>query len=93
MQMQPTPCPNKDATATVHNFCSAHVCTPDLVSADGVQLDLLMVFALMRRRGYHVSEPRRPQQQLNRKATTWLVDVTLPAGTFVQLAFPTPNTP
>ncbi|NHZ83702.1 hypothetical protein F2P44_31205 [Massilia sp. CCM 8695] len=93
MSMQLTPCRNRDATAILRNFCRAHVCTPDLVSADGAQLDLLMVFALMRRRGYHVSEPRRPQQQLNRKATTWLVDVTLPAGTSVQLAFPTSNTP
>lgn len=95
MSMQLSPCHNTEsrtASSAVQNFCRAHVCTPDLVSVDGTQLDLPMIFALMRRRGYQVSEPRRPQRQLNKAATTWLVDVTLPAGTFAQLAYAIPNT-
>ena len=78
--------------ARLHDFCSAHVCTVDQVSDDSVRLAPLKVFALMRQHGYQVSEPRRLQQQLNRAGTTWVVDVTLPAGVAVRLAFITPNT-
>jgi hypothetical protein len=72
-------------------FCSAHVCTPAQVSADGKRLDMLKVFDLMRTRGYQVSEPARPQQQLRKGHTTWLVEVRLPGGVGVTLSFSTPN--
>jgi hypothetical protein len=78
--------------ARLNNFCSAHVCTTDQVSADGKRLNMLKVFALMRTRGYTVSNPVRPQQQLRRTHTTWLVDITTPAGPSVRLSFCTPNT-
>lgn len=78
--------------ARLNNFCSAHVCTVGQVSTDGKRLDPLKVFALMRTSGYQVSDPVRPQQQLRKGFTTWLVDITLPAGPAVQLSFCTPNT-
>ncbi len=73
-------------------FCSAHVCTVDQVSADGKRLDMLKVFGLMRTRGYQVSQPSKPQQQLHKAHTTWTVDITVPTGAAVSLAFSTPNT-
>jgi hypothetical protein len=73
-------------------FCSTHVCTPDQVSTDGKRLDMLKVFDLMRARGYQISQPVKPQQQLRKGHTTWTVDVTVPAGASVALAFFTPNT-
>jgi hypothetical protein len=76
----------------LNDFCSAHVCTTDQVSADGKRLDMLKVFDLMRERGYQVSTPTKPQQQLRKGHTTWTVDVTLPKGAAVSLAFCTPNT-
>lgn len=78
--------------ARLNDFCSAHVCTVDQVSTDGVRLAPLKVFALMRTKGYTVSDPFRPQQQLRKGFTTWLVDITLPDGTGVALGFYTPNT-
>lgn len=76
----------------LNDFCRAHVCTPDQVSADGKRLAMLKVFALMRTRGYAVTDPVRPQQQLRKGFTTWTVDVTVPGGAAVSLAFCTPNT-
>lgn len=76
----------------LNDFCSAHVCTSAQVSTDGKRLDMLKVFALMRTRGYQVSQPVKPQQQLRKGYTTWTVDVTVPAGAAVSLAFSTPNT-
>jgi hypothetical protein len=54
---------------------------------------MLKVFALMRTRDYLVSEPKHAQQQRRPGFTAWLVDITVPAGATVQLAFFTPNTP
>jgi|GEM_PF-3545680 len=77
----------------LHDFCRAHVCTSDEVSADGKRLDMLKVFALMRARGYQVSEPKHAQQQRRPGFTAWLVDITVPSRHVVQLAFFTPNPP
>jgi len=77
----------------LHAFCSAHVCNSDEVSSEGLRLDPLKVFALMRTRGYQVSDPRPAQQQLCSGFTAWLVDIAVPGGHVVQLAFFTPNTP
>jgi hypothetical protein len=82
-----------DEISRLNSFCSAHVCTSDQVSKDGKRLDMLMVFALMRTRGYTVSEPTRPQQQPRKTHTMWLVEVTLPSGPAVRLSFCTPNPP
>ncbi len=78
--------------ARLNDFCSAHVCTVAQVSVDGIRLDPLKVFDLMRTKGYTVSEPHRPQQQLRAGFTTWLVEITVPNGARVQLGFHTPNT-
>lgn len=77
----------------LHAFCAAIGCGPADASSDGVRVDMLRVFETMRRRGYTVSQPTRPQAQLRKDVTTWLVNVTLPAGgpSFV-LGFSTPNT-
>jgi hypothetical protein len=78
--------------ATLQRFCSAHVCTPAEVSADGKRLDMLRVFDLMRGRGYQVSPPARAQHQPKHGFTKWLVDITLPGpGPSVKLGFFTPN--
>ena len=79
--------------AQLQAFCLAIHCAPADASSDGIHGDMLRVFDLMRARGYQVSEPKRPQTQLRKSVTTWLVNVTLPAGgpSFV-LGFCTPNT-
>ena len=79
--------------AKLQAFCHAIGCTAADASSDGVRVDMLRVFEVMRRRGYSVSEPTRPQAQRLKGATTWLSNVTLPAGgpSFV-LGFCTPNT-
>jgi hypothetical protein len=80
--------------ASLQQFCSAHVCTPAEVSADGKRLDMLRVFDLMRSRGYQVSPPARSQHQPKKGFTAWLVDVVLPGpGPSTKLGFYTPNTP
>jgi len=76
----------------LNHFCSAHVCTVDQVSKDGKRLDILKTFDLMRARGYQVSQPTRPQQQLRKGFTTWLVEISLPSHASVTLGFYTPNT-
>jgi hypothetical protein len=74
-------------------FCAGVGCTLADASSDGVHVDMLRVFEVMRRRGYSVSQPTRPQAQQHTNVTTWLASVTLPAGgpSFV-LGFSTPNT-
>lgn len=79
--------------ALLSEYCSAHACTPDQVSRDGIRLDISMVFDLMRSRGYAVSAPRRAAHQPNRSSTTWLVDIQLPSGEALVMGFYTPNTP
>lgn len=79
--------------ATLHAWCSAHVCTADEVSADGKRLDMLLVLDLMRARGYGVSAPARAPHQPRKGFTAWLVDVALPnRGPRCTLGFYTPNT-
>jgi hypothetical protein len=79
--------------AKLEAFCLAIGCAPADASSDGVHVDMLRVFDLMRRRGYSVSEPIRPQAQQRKDVTTWLANVTLPAGgPSLVLGFSTPNT-
>lgn len=78
--------------ATLHAFCSAHVCTSVEVSSDGKRLDMLLVFDLMRSRGYGLSTPARAPHQPKKGFTGWLVDVVLPnSGTQCALGFYTSN--
>ena len=83
---------SRDASR-LHDFCALHKCTADQVSLDGVRLNMLKVFDLMRRQGYQVSEPIRPQQQMRKGSTLWHVTVVLPAGPSVRMAFHTPDQP
>jgi hypothetical protein len=76
----------------LNDFCSAHVCTTADVSADGKRLNMPKVFALMRSRGYTVSDPKRSNQQPRPGQTLWLVSITFPDGIAAQLGFYTPNT-
>jgi hypothetical protein len=78
--------------ACLHGFCQTHQCAAADVSSDGKRLDILRVFDLMRRRGYSVTQPTRPQTQLRKGFTAWLVDVALPAGPSFTLGLYTPNT-
>lgn len=91
----PLHCALEDARdrAYLQDLWRAVACERADVSSDGIRIDMLRVFDLMRQRGYLVSEPRRPQLQRRQGRSTWLVDVTLPAGgaSFVW-AFETPNT-
>lgn len=77
---------------TLIRFCSAHVCTPTEVSEDGKRLHLPRVLQLMRSRGYHVSEPTRPQHQPKKGFTAWLVHIRMPRVEF-DIGFYTPNAP
>jgi hypothetical protein len=78
--------------ARLDDFCAAVGCTAAEASADGVHLDILHVFDLMRSRGYKVSAPAKPQQQPRAGFTTWLVEATLPNnGPSLRLGFVTAN--
>ncbi len=78
--------------AELDAFCAGIGCTAADASSDGIHLDILHVFDLMRSRGYKVSAPVKPQQQLRPGVTTWLVDATLPNnGPSLRLAFATSN--
>jgi hypothetical protein len=79
--------------ASLSDFCSAHVCTPEEVSTDGKRLDMLRVFDLMRARGYEISAPARAQHQPVKGSTKWLTHVQLPTGQSFDMGFYTPNTP
>lgn len=76
----------------LHAFCQEHGCAVVDVSSDGVRVDMLRVLDLMRRRGYTVAEPTRPQSQQRKGHTTWLVAIALPNGPHCALGFCTPNT-
>jgi hypothetical protein len=73
-------------------FCNDHGCPVSEVSTDGIHISMPLLLDLMRRRGYSVDAPVRPQTQLRKGHTTWLVNVTLPAGPCCALGFCTPNT-
>lgn len=73
-------------------FCAAVGCTAAEASSDGVHLDILHVFDLMRSRGYKLSAPVKSRHQPRQDFTTWIVDTTLPNnGPCVRLGFVTPN--
>ena len=72
------------ARFTRNTGCSAH----EVAGADG-RLSILQVFEAMRRRGYQVTEPVRPQQQPRAGFTAWCVSVTLPKGVSFKLAYHT----
>lgn len=79
--------------AELHDFCSAHACTSEEVSIDGKRLSILLVFELMRKRGFEISSPERSQHQPKKGFTAWLVDVVLPDnGPSLKLGFYTPDT-
>ena len=75
------------ARFTRNTGCAAN----EVIGADG-RLSILQVFDAMRRRGYHVTEPVRPQQQPRAGFTAWCVSVTLPKGISFKLAYHTPGT-
>lgn len=74
------------ARFTRNSGCAAK----ELTGPDG-RLSILQVFEAMRRRGYHVTEPVRPQQQPRAGFTAWCVSVTLPKGVSFKLAYHTPG--
>jgi hypothetical protein len=76
--------------AELATFCSAHVCTPDQVSADGKRLQLPHVLQLMRDRGYQVSDPTPAPLQPKRGFTAWLVHICIPRAQF-DIGFYTPD--
>lgn len=79
--------------AQLQALCRATGCAPADVSGDGIHVDMLRVLDLMRARGYGASVPVRPQAQMRRGATTWLVAITLPnGGPGVTVGFYVPNT-
>ncbi len=71
----------------LHGFCAVHRCAEEAVSVDGTRLDMPRVFALMRSRGYLVSDPETPQTQRKFGMITLLVQITLPAGPSFKLAY------
>lgn len=78
--------------AELATFCSAHVCTPDQVSADGQRLHLPRVLQLMRDRGYQVADPVPAPIQPKRGLTAWIVHIRLPKVEF-DMGFFTPDAP
>ena len=75
------------ARFTRNTGCAAQ----EVTDANG-RLSILQVFEAMRRRGYHITEPVRPQQQPRAGFTAWCVSVTLPKGISFKLAYHTPGT-
>jgi hypothetical protein len=83
----------QEAAARLAALARSAACAPSEISADGKTIDTLMVFELMRKRGYQVDTPVRPQTQLKHGMTTWLVHVTLPSGESFTLVFYEPIKP
>lgn len=77
--------------ARVNQFAQSNGLEPSEVSADGVSLSILQVFDAMRRRGYTISEPVRPQAQpqLARGLVAWTVAIVV-AGVSAKLVYYTP---
>ena len=70
-----------NAAARLAAFVRATGCNPLDVSSDqGKSLNWLSVLDVMRRRGYTVGEPVRPQAQLRRGHTAWLVTIGIRAA-------------
>ncbi|MET3135292.1 hypothetical protein AAKU55_005600 [Oxalobacteraceae bacterium GrIS 1.11] len=79
------------AATRLASFAELTNCNPLELSADGGKsLDLLSVLNAMRARGYSVSTPKKPQTQLIRGFTTWLVSVSV-QKVGVTLAFNIPE--
>ena len=82
---------DSNAAARLAAFVRATGCSPLDVSSDqGKSLDWLSVLDVMRRRGYTVGEPVRPQAQTRRGSTAWLVTIGIRAAR-VTLVFYTQN--
>lgn len=77
--------------AQLSRFASNTNCRTDELAGPDGRLGILQVFAAMRRRGYQVTEPKRPQAQPRPGFTAWLVTVTLPKGVKFDLAYHTPG--
>ena len=75
--------------AALARFARNTGCSTAEVSGPDGRLGILQVFDAMRRRGYQVSEPKRPQAQPRPGFTAWLVTVTLPKGVRFDLAYHT----
>ena len=77
----------------LHNICHALSCAPGDASTDGIHVDMPRIFAVLRRQGYAVGEPRHAPAQVQRGYTIWHVQVTLPGnGPSFALGYFTPNT-
>lgn len=77
--------------AQLDRFTRNTGCTAQEVTGADGRLSILQVFEAMRRRGYQVTEPVRPQQQPRAGFTAWCVNVTLPKGISFKLAYHTPG--
>ena len=67
---------SSSAAVRLRSFARATGCDPlDLSSDDGKSLDLGSVIDMMRRRGYQVGDPVRPQAQPRRGATAWTIAI------------------
>lgn len=77
--------------AALSRFARNTGCSTAEVSGTDGRLGILQVFDAMRRRGYQVTEPKRPQSQLRAGFTAWLVTVTLPKGVSFDLVYHTPG--
>ena len=82
-----------DASARLASFARTVGCDPLDLSADqGKSLDILRIISVMRGRGYTIADPVRPQQQLARGMTTWLLAISF-GGCSATLGFHLPLAP
>lgn len=82
------------ARTRLHAAAQRLGCDPLDMSADGQRFDMPRMLELMRRRGYDVGAPVRPQLQpwIKRGQVAWTVSVGMPGARFT-LAFFEPATP
>jgi hypothetical protein len=81
------------ARAKLLKICDTLNCAPGDLSPDGIHIDMPRIFAVMRRQGYSVGDPRHAPAQVQYGYTIWHVDVTLPDnGPSFVLGYFTPNT-
>lgn len=74
----------------LNSFCAALHCAHTDVSDDGLHIAMPRVFALMRKRGFDVTDPIRAPLQPKPGFTGWLVHVRMPRAEF-DIGFFTPN--
>ena len=77
--------------AALSRFARNTGCSTTEVAGPDGRLGILQAFDAMRRRGYQITEPKRPQAQLRTGFTAWLVTVTLPKGVSFDLVYHTPG--